>query len=61
MDFRFNTNLSSNLAVMGTRRNMTNLYKSLEKLASGRRINMAADDPAGLVITKQLADAGPVD
>ncbi len=54
MDFRINTNLASNLSVLGTNRNITSLYKSLEKLASGRRINMAADDPAGLVITKQL-------
>ncbi|MCP4549664.1 MAG: hypothetical protein GY835_24680 [bacterium] len=54
MDFRINTNLSSSLAVLGARRNMTSLYKSLEKLASGRSINMASDDPAGLVITKQL-------
>lgn len=54
MDFRLNTNLASNIAVLATNRNLTGLYKSLEKLASGRRINSAADDPAGLVITKQL-------
>lgn len=54
MDFRINTNLSSNLAVLASRRNLGSLYKSLEKLSSGRRINSAADDPAGLVISKQL-------
>ena len=54
MDFRINTNLASNIAVLGTSRNLTSLYKSLEKLSSGRRINSAADDPAGLVISKQL-------
>ena len=54
MDFRINTNLASNIAVLGTSRNLTSLYKSLEKLSSGRRINSAADDPAGLVISQQL-------
>jgi len=54
MDFRINTNLASNIAVLGTNRNLASLYKSLEKLSSGRRINSAADDPAGLVITEQL-------
>jgi len=33
---------------------MQNMYSSLEKLATGRRINRASDDPAGLVISEQL-------
>jgi flagellin len=54
MDFRINTNLASSNSILGVNKNLTSLYKSLEKLASGRRINSAADDPAGLVISQQL-------
>jgi len=31
-----------------------NLYKAIEKLSSGMRINTASDDPAGLVISEQM-------
>ncbi len=34
---------------------LDNVNKSLNKLASGKRINSAADDPAGLAIAEQLA------
>jgi flagellin len=33
---------------------MINMYNLLERLSSGLRINRAADDPAGLVISEQL-------
>ena len=32
----------------------SNLYRSIEQLSSGLRINRASDDPAGLVISEQL-------
>ena len=52
MSLRVNTNI----AAMNAYRNLTvtegNLGKSLEKLSSGFRINRAADDAAGLVISE---------
>jgi flagellin len=47
-----------NLSALNAWRNVTGtnsaLSKSLEKLSSGFRINKAADDPAGLVISEKL-------
>lgn len=54
MDFRINTDLTSRQVVLGLNRNWRDMVSALEKLSSGRRINSAADDPAGLVISKQL-------
>ena len=34
--------------------NTANLFRAMEKLSSGFRINRASDDPAGLVISEQL-------
>ncbi len=34
--------------------NSANLFKAMEKLSSGLRINSASDDPAGLIISEQL-------
>ncbi|MCB2229715.1 hypothetical protein KQH82_03295 [bacterium] len=36
------------------RQNYNAMFKAMEKLSSGLRINRAADDPAGLVISEQL-------
>jgi flagellin len=50
--------INNNIAAMNAYRNYSNtnilLGKSAEKLASGLRINRAADDAAGLVISQQM-------
>jgi len=50
--------INHNIAAINTQRNLMrtsfDLSKSLQKLSSGYRINTAADDPAGLVISEQL-------
>lgn len=38
----------------GCNRNLAYMYTALERLATGQKINRAADNPAGLVISKQL-------
>ncbi len=47
-------NNSSSLAVSQLGRSQKNLASSLEKIASGRRINKAADDAAGMSIADNL-------
>ncbi|MTI46801.1 MAG: flagellin [Firmicutes bacterium] len=50
--------INNNLMAMNTHRQMTvnksNLSKSMEKLSSGKRINRAADDAAGLSISEKM-------
>lgn len=50
--------INHNISALNTHRNMgissRNLAKSLEKLSSGYKINVAADDPSGLIISEQL-------
>ena len=50
--------INQNIMAINAYRNLsttdTNLGKSLEKLSSGFRINRAADDAAGLVISQGL-------
>jgi flagellin len=50
--------INNNTAAINAHRNLvlteTNLSKSMEKLSSGYRINRAADNPAGLVISEQF-------
>ena len=50
--------INNNAVAFNAFRNVTNtegaLGKSLEKLSSGYRINRAADDAAGLVISQKL-------
>lgn len=54
MGLRINTNLIA----MNARRHLANasarVYRSMERLSSGLRINRAADDPAGLAISQGL-------
>ncbi len=54
MGLRINTNITA----MTAQRNLTladaSLFKSVQRLSSGLRINTAADDPAGLAISEQL-------
>ena len=54
MSISIHTDLGSRLFVAGCNRNLRDMYTALERLATGKRINHAADDPAGLVISKQL-------
>ena len=50
--------INNNVAAIDAHRNLVmttmNLSKSMEKLSSGYRINRAADNPAGLVISEQF-------
>lgn len=41
-------------ALSGLRKNQSSLNQSLERLASGRRINRGSDDPAGVISAEQL-------
>jgi flagellin len=54
MGLRISTNTSSINALRTLAITRTNLDKSLEKLASGNRINHAGDDAAGLAISENL-------
>lgn len=49
-----NTNVPAMVAQRHLRRAHTDLETSLERLASGVRINRGADDPAGLIISENL-------
>ncbi|MDR3211348.1 MAG: hypothetical protein LBU79_05470 [Planctomycetota bacterium] len=50
--------VSHNLSAMQTTRNLginnNSMTKSIEKLSSGYKINVGADDPSGLIISEQL-------
>ena len=50
--------INHNLSAMQTHRNLgisnSNMTKSIEKLSSGYKINVGADDPSGLIISEQL-------
>jgi flagellin len=48
------TDLGVSKTLFGLNRNLNDTYVALERLATGKRINYAKDDPAGLVISKQL-------
>ena len=57
MPLYINTNTLSLNAQTHLSRNTTNLQKSMEKLASGFRINRAGDDAAGLQLSENLRSA----
>jgi flagellin len=50
----FNTNPNVLRALSSLRMHTTSLEKSLERIASGKRINSAADDPTGLSLSSKL-------
>lgn len=54
MSTRINTNVLAMNAARYSSMNSTNVSSSIEKLSSGLRINRAADDAAGLVISESL-------
>jgi flagellin len=53
MSLVLNTNISSLVAQNNLTNTSSRLQTSLQRLSSGLRINSAADDPAGLVISEQ--------
>ena len=54
MAFRINTNISAMGALMNINNTNDMLNQSIERLSTGLRINSAADDPAGLIISQQF-------
>mgnify|MGYP001552786244 CR=1 FL=1 len=55
MGFRVNSNPGSLIANYQLQKNQAELSQSLTKLSTGRRINKASDDAAGMVIANKLA------
>lgn len=63
MGMSINTNIPSLRASTQTDKSAKDLHKSYEKLASGKEINRASDNPAGLAVAMELlanADSGSV-
>ncbi len=54
MGLRIATNISSVNAQTRLRRNSENIEKSMERMASGKRINKSSDDVAGLAISEKM-------
>ncbi|MBI4574828.1 MAG: hypothetical protein HY722_01035 [Planctomycetes bacterium] len=54
MGLRINNNISSVAALRNLRVSERSQARSLERLSTGLRINSAADDPSGLVVSEQL-------
>ena len=54
MGLRINNNIESMVAHRNLLKNERALSKSLERLASGQKVNRAADDPAALVISEHM-------
>jgi flagellin len=54
MGLRINTNVNSIVALRHLALNDRNQTRSLERLSTGLRINRAADDPSGLIVSEQL-------
>ena len=54
MALRINNNISAIIAQRALSRSLTGVHRSMERLASGLRINRAADDASGLVISEGL-------
>ncbi|HVZ94271.1 MAG TPA: flagellin [Phycisphaerales bacterium] len=51
---RINTNVSSMIAQSKLARSNSQLQTTLQRLATGYRINRGADDPAGLIVSERL-------
>jgi flagellin len=54
MSLRINHNIDAIVGQRNLSMNSANLSHSLQRLSSGLRINSAADDPSGLVISEQM-------
>lgn len=55
MSLKINTNIGSLYSNYQLKKNQADLSQSLHKLSTGRRINKASDDAAGMVIANKLA------
>ncbi len=54
MSLRINTNIQAQNALRNLGLNSDAMGRTIERLASGLRVNRAADDPAGLIISENL-------
>ena len=54
MSLMINQNITSLNAWRNLAKTDRNMSSTMEKLSSGLRINRAADDPSGLVISEQM-------
>lgn len=54
MGITLNSLYGSGMSIISVNANLSTMYSSMRKLTSGLRINSAADDPAGLMISEQL-------
>jgi len=54
MSLRINTNIQSQNALRNVSLTSDMMGRTIERLASGLRVNRAADDPAGLIISENL-------
>lgn len=54
MSFRINTNVSAQNALRHLSHNQMEMQTTIGRLSSGMRINSAADDPAGLIISEGM-------
>src|SRR5260221_10613584 len=54
MALRINTNVTALNALRNLQNTAASVATSIERLSSGLRINRAADDPAGLIISEGL-------
>lgn len=54
MSFRVNTNVAAMNALRNVSNTSSSFQKSITKLSTGLRINSAADDPAGLIISENF-------
>jgi flagellin len=54
MSFRINTNIAAMNALRNVGETNTNFNQSITRLSTGLRINSAADDPAGLIISESF-------
>jgi len=54
MSFRVNTNVAAMNALRNVSQTATDFNKSINRLSTGLRINTAADDPAGLIISENM-------
>jgi flagellin len=54
MSLRINTNIQAVNALRNLTQTSDMLGRTIERLASGLRVNRAADDPAGLIISENM-------
>jgi flagellin len=54
MSTRINTNTTADMAAANLSMNSDKVSQNIERLSSGLRINSAADDPSGLVISESM-------